>query len=279
VLRIEPTIVLYSLEHLKEAFTGAGGLWSWAPETVVSLNGFGTDNYFHFLTDTLSQMFLDDRVPAIAKSRIVLSGFAPDQQARFPFMDQAIARARLPRERFQPFDGTLLFCRHLIFPKRESGATPWRMAHLRRILGVENHPNPRRLLYIARPGGWRRRITTEPAIRRMLESYGFEAVDPGSLPFDRQIEIFREARIIIGPHGAAMTNASFMSAGGAMIELTHQKRVIPAFHEIASLARLSYACVIGDMLDTPGQPPLFSDFTVDVNEVEAAVKAAIAAVA
>jgi hypothetical protein len=31
------------------------------------------------------------------------------------------------------------------------------------------------------------------------------------------------------------------------------------------------------MLETPGQPSLFSDFTVDVGEVEMAVKAAIAA--
>ena len=148
------------------------------------------------------------------------------------------------------------------------------MAQLRKMMGVTNHPNPRRKLYIARPGGWRRRIPTEPAIRRMLEGYGFETIDPGTLSFAEQIEAFREARIVVGPHGAAMTNSVFMSPGGMMVELTHEKRVIVAFHEIACMTGLGYACVVGDMLETPGQPSLFSDFTVDVDQVEAAVKAA-----
>ena len=277
VLRIEPTIVLYALEHMKEAFPGREAMWSWSPTPVVSLNGFGTDNYFHFLTDTISQFFLHERVPAMAAARTVLSGFSPREQARFRFMGEAIARANISVEKLQPYDGTLMLCQQLIFPMRESGATPWRVAHLRRMMGVTDHPNPRRRLYIARPGGWRRRIHTEPAIRRMLESYGFEAIDPGSLSFADQIATFREARIVVGPHGAAMTNSMFMNQGGAMVELTHEKRVIVAFHEIACMTGLHYACVVGDMLETPGQPSLFSDFTVDVDEVEAAVKAVIAA--
>ena len=145
------------------------------------------------------------------------------------------------------------------------------------MMGVKEHPNPTRWLYIARPGGWRRRIPTEPAIRKMLEGYGFEAVNPGSLSFSDQIETFREAHIVVGPHGTAMTNSVFMNPGGAMIEMTHEQRVIIAFHEVACMAGLHFSCVVGDMLETPGQPPLFSDFTVDVDAVEEAVKAAIAA--
>jgi capsular polysaccharide biosynthesis protein len=277
VLRVEPTIVLYALEHLKEAFPGRQGMWSWAQDTVASINGYGTDNYFHFLVDTICQFYLHERVPAMLAARTVLTGFVPEQQARFRFMGEAIARAGIPPQIFQPYDGTLLLCRQLIFPKRESGATPWRIAHLRRMMKVEPHPNPRRRLYIARPGGWRRKIPSEPAIRRMLESHGFEAIDPGSLSFSGQIDAFREARIVLGPHGAAMTNSIFMNPGGAMIELTHEKRVIVAFHEVACMAGLHYACVVGDMLETPGQPSLFSDFDVKVDDVEAAVKAAIAA--
>ncbi len=277
ILRPEATILLYALEHMKEAFPGREGVWTWAQQPVLSLNGFGTDNYFHFLTDTISQMFLNERVPAAAAAKLVLSGFAPDQQARFHFMGQAIERAGIPASRFQPYDGTLMFCQNLLFPKRESGMTPWRHAHLRKMFGVEPHPNPTRRLYISRPGGWRRRIPEEPQIRAMLESYGFEAINPGDLSFEGQVEAFRSARIVAGPHGAAMTNSIFMNPGGAMVELTHEKRVIIAFHELACMTGLHFACVVGDMLETPGQPSLFSDFSVNVDAVEAAVKAAIAA--
>ena len=277
VLRLEPTILRYALEHMKEAFPGRHGVWTWAQQPVVSLNGFGTDNYFHFLTDTISQMFLEEHVPALSGARLVLSGFSPEEQARFHFMGQAITRAGISEARFQPYDGTLMLCQQLLFPKRESGPTPWRQAHLRKMFNVTPHLNPKRRLYIGRPGGWRRRIATEPQIRKMLESYGFETINPGALSFEGQIEAFREARIVAGPHGAAMTNSYFMNPGGAMVELTHDQRVIVAFHELACMANLHFACVIGDMIETPGQPSLFSDFTVDVDEVEMAVKAAIAA--
>ena len=279
ILRPEASILLYAIEHMKEAFPGREGIWTWAQHPVVSLNGFGTDNYFHFLTDTISQTFLDEHVPASAAAKVVLSGFAPDQQARFAFIGQAIARAGMPASRFQPYDGTMMFCQQLLFPKRESGMTPWRYAHLRKMLGVVPHTNPTRRLYISRPGGWRRRIPEEPQIQAMLERYGFEAINPGDLSFEAQIETFRSARIVAGPHGAAMTNAMFMNPGGAMVELTHEKRVMITFHEVAGAAGLHYACVVGDMLETPDQPPLFSDFSVNVDVVEAAVKAAIAATA
>jgi hypothetical protein len=68
-----------------------------------------------------------------------------------------------------------------------------------------------------------------------------------------------------------------MASGGAVVELTHTGRVVWTFHEVACASGHSYACVIGDM--TAGQDqPLFADFSVDVDAVEAAVRAAIQAV-
>ena len=121
VLRIEPTIVLYALEHLKEAFPGREAMWSWSPQPVASLNGFGTDNYFHFLIDTLSNFFLHDHVPAMAAARLYQRFRAVATGARFRFMGEAINCAGLPPERFQPYDGTLLLCQQLIF----LGARKW----------------------------------------------------------------------------------------------------------------------------------------------------------
>ena len=81
-----------------------------AEDLAIVQGSVGTDNYFHFLTDTISQMFLEEHVPALSAARLVLSGFAPAEQARFHFMGQAIERAGIPAARFQPYDGTLMLC-------------------------------------------------------------------------------------------------------------------------------------------------------------------------
>ena len=68
-----------------------------------------------------------------------------------------------------------------------------------------------------------------------------------------------------------------MPAGGAVIELTHDQRVVSTYHEVAGAAGHSYACVIADSVGD-AEEPLFADFSVDLDALDAAVKAAVASV-
>ena len=98
----------------------------------------------------------------------------------------------------------------------------------------------------------------------------------GGLSFAEQVALFAEAEVVVGPHGAGLTNCVFMAPGGALIELTHDKRVVWTFHEVAGAAGLNYACIVSDaVLNDKNDDALFADFTVDLDALEAAVKAAI----
>jgi capsular polysaccharide biosynthesis protein len=103
-------------------------------------------------------------------------------------------------------------------------------------------------------------------------------MDPGAVGFRGQVEAFADAEIVVGPHGAGLANAAFMAPGGALIELTHTGRVVWTFHEVAGAAGLAYGCVIGDV-DKADENPIYADFTLDVDAVESAVRAALAVVA
>lgn len=265
----------YSFGHFQGRWPGKHIPWDQAGGPVFSVNGFSTNNYFHFLIDALGHVHWRGRVPAAAGTRLVVSGYPPN--AEQPFMDAALQRAKITPGDIQPFDGTLLHCPKLIFPRRDTGANPQKVEWLRRRLGVEGRPRGDARLYVARGAARRRRVTNEFEVEKLLASHGFESVNPGVLSLEEQIELFAGASIVVGPHGAGLTNAIFMAPGGALVELTHSKRVVWTYHEVACAAGHAYACVVGDFTGDEAEP-LFGDLTVDIDALDMAVKEAIKAV-
>jgi capsular polysaccharide biosynthesis protein len=275
-LQVTPGALAFTFAQFKGQFPGTHVMWAAADETVVSYNGYSTNNFFHFLIDTLGGLHWRDRLPAMSSARIILSGYSEAAASVLPFIGESIAAAGLSSDLY-PFDGTIMFCRRLVFPMRDTGATPAKAATLRRLFKPPPPTGERKRLYITRPSSTRRRVANDAAVARLLAGYGFQVCDPGRLSFAQQIEVFAQAEIVVGPHGAGLANAIFMPPGGALIELTHAGRVVWTFHEVAAAAGLAYGCVIGEM--EPGADnPFFADFSVDCDAVDAALRAALAAV-
>lgn len=267
----------YALGHFKGQLPGSHIPWASAEDVVFAANGYSTNNYFHFLTDALGQLHWRDRVPGLNKAKMVVSGYPKPAEALLPFMGAAQAAAGLKASDMQPTDGTLLFCRKVIFPKRDTGMSPWKAQHLRKVFGVEGRPRGRKRLYVARGAAPRRRVLNEAAVERLLAQYDFVSINPGALRFEEQVALFSEAEVVVGPHGAGLTNCVFMAPGGAVIELTHDKRVVWTYHEVAGAAGLNYACIVSDaVLNAANDDVLFADFAVDLDALETALKAAIA---
>jgi len=64
-----------------------------------------------------------------------------------------------------------------------------------------------------------RLITNENEIKEFLEKEGFQSVILGNFHFKEQIEIFNNAEIIIGLHGAGFANLCFCKKGTKVLEL------------------------------------------------------------
>jgi len=270
VLNLDGGAIQYTLDQFKGQFPGAKIPWSSTPNTVFAANGYGSNNYFHFLIDCLPQLDWHARAPGLESAKTVLTGYPPEAEATLPFMAGAMTAAKVDARRLQPFDGTLMFCRKIIFPRRTTGASVWKTQWLRHHFGLAGKAKGQQRLYIARGNVPRRRIVNEADVVKLLDAHGFRAVDPGALSVAEQAALFSDAGIVVGAHGAALTNAIFMGEGASLIELTHTDRVVNTYHEVASAAKLTYACIVGDVVGDRSQP-VFSDFTVDVAALETAL--------
>lgn len=97
-----------------------------------------------------------------------------------------------------------------------------------------------RKLYVARIDLTTRPMRNEAAVIQEVERRGFEVVTPGSLPLAEQIALFRGANLVVGPHGAGLTNIVFCEPGTIVYELlpTHFRNA--CFCNLATIAGLPY---------------------------------------
>ena len=77
-------------------------------------------------------------------------------------------------------------------------------------------------LIISRSNAIRRRLLNEDILYAKLKKYGFKKVFFEKLSFEKQIELAKNCEIMLGYHGAGLTNVFFMKPGTQCIEIINQ---------------------------------------------------------
>jgi capsular polysaccharide biosynthesis protein len=75
-------------------------------------------------------------------------------------------------------------------------------------------------IYISRQGQKLRFIENESEVTELLTRYGFKKIVMENYSYQEQIDICHNARYIIGPHGAGLTNILFMKKNSTILELS-----------------------------------------------------------
>lgn len=114
----------------------------------------------------------------------------------------------------------------------------------------------RRRLFVSRAAAARRNVTNEDAILERLTPLGFERVEAEALSFAEQISLFTDAEIVVGPHGAGLTNAVFCAPGTIVVELNYATFRSPSagvtsFAALSELFDLKYGLVLGEAVHSP----------------------------
>ena len=120
--------------------------------------------------------------------------------------------------------------------RRMSQAVPWTER------GTEE-------IYVARTDSQNRTAENEAELIEMLQRQGVHVVVPGSLSVSEQIAAFRAARLVIGPHGAGMSNIAFCRPGSFIYEMLPRHYPNFAFNRIAQANGLNY---VADMFESFG---------------------------
>ncbi len=98
----------------------------------------------------------------------------------------------------------------------------------------------------------------------MLARYDVEPVVLSTLSLDQQIALFRNARLVIGPHGAGLANVVFSAPNTVLYELLADHRINSCMNRLAQLRGVHYWCDVHMGEDRHGLWP----WTVDLAAVE-----------
>ncbi len=198
---------------------------------------YARENYCHFLLEALPrlELFLRAGYHWDDVDWVLVPDFLG--AAREPFF-KALG---LPMEkvvRLQP--GMQVEAEVLLqpsFPGRESFVPPWVAEFYRKRLleplGVKQVR--RRRLYVARR---HRGLANDAEVWAFLQGLGFERLEP--MTWEDNIHAFAQAEIVVGPHGAGLSNVVFCPPGAQLLELLPGDRPFPYFYSAASAAGMRY---------------------------------------
>lgn len=244
--------------------------------SVVSLTTRGGNrNYYHFLMDVLPRWgVFQECVPARNPDAVLV----PRETA---YQEQLLSLIGLDSYRIIPVTprrtvrATSMFVPCLQNPHEM--APRWTVSWLReRLPAVDVADKPSRI-YVTRRGGSNSRILIqEDQVWPMLEAQGFVRIDPGTMSVRDQIDHFAAADVIVGLHGAALTNLVFAKPGVRVLEMFPETYVKPCFWAIVdNIPDSRYHYLVAGPEGSQGRDNqmlgIQADISLDVARVSAAV--------
>jgi len=201
--------------------------------------------YYHWMIDVLPRLSLLEQFETLQSIPIIVpAGIAPYQY-------ESLRLVGISPDRIIEFNADHWQVDLLYFPSPLGGlgnpspwAITWLREHIFNELGIMNS-TPSRFIYITRRDARIRRIINEDQIIELLKKKGFEIVCPGELSFAEQVRIFAQARVVIGPHGAGLTNMVFAPHNALLIELFPDNYVNGCYWALANANSQTYAFLTG----------------------------------
>jgi capsular polysaccharide biosynthesis protein len=234
-------------------------------------------NYYHWTHDVLLSLFgLIPHLPATTRfivppvlrpfqmESLAMLGITPGQLVRFEHRatERSDSSWRLDRLFFSPGP---------IGASASASALAWLRAVALEYAGAADR-RPHRRLYISRRRAHYRRIVNETEVVAYLLDRGFEVHELEDYGYREQISLFADARVVVGPHGAAHTNMLYAQPGMVLVDILGSL-VNKCFHNMALTLGHEYWYLFGE--DIPGGKAYTDDIRLPLEKLDSTVSLAL----
>jgi capsular polysaccharide biosynthesis protein len=248
-------------------------------EPFIFLGVDGT-NYSHWITRNLLKLYLLENKNIRESMPILIN------EDLCHFQTEYLDLLGIPKERLLlPPKYSTLQCSTVLVPTTLRGhpqmhvAVDWlrsRLAH-----NFSNR-NGGQLIYLSRRDSPHRVMLNEEELEQRLTAIGFNCITGSDLSVKEQIRIFSDARMIIGPHGAGLTNLIWAHKNTTVLEITNTKIYhMNDFRLISEIRGHTYSQIISstypetqpaDAIDEQQRHNYFVDVELVMKKVNALLK-------
>lgn len=236
-------------------------------EDAAHLLAGNLNNYFHWMIDVLAR--LDRETLAAYCDRDRLTVLAPELDRPYKRESFDLLFRETEEVMFCGLETTVAVDRLYVVPDLSGGGFVYHPSvmrsfhYMRANSGVAPDP-PHRRIYVARRDTKQRRLLNEDEVIDLVGAAGFEIVTLTGKSVVEQMKLFAEAKSIIAPHGAGLTNILFASPGAALLELHMDAYTQWAFRRLCGVLGLTYGCLIGTSTHSWDESAHLHEWRIDV---------------
>ena len=195
-------------------------------------------NHSHWLTAHLPKLLLLRQLDALAD--VLLPADLT------PVIESSLRLVGLPPEQFARYDPSRVLEAKTLTLVGTDRFRPELLQLVPQTCGLSAAPPGTRRVFISRAAATRRRLINEDEIWPMLRAEGFERVEMEQLGFEAQVALMRETGVLLGPHGAGLTNMMFCPPGTHVVEIADLSFPNPNFYALACGTSQHYWLVPGE---------------------------------
>lgn len=232
---------------------------------VVVTNPF-FDNYYHFCVECLPRLL------AVYDRRAEVQVIVPETAPHF--FSAYLSLLGFSKMVMLPLD-ELLHARHLLVPgqtTRVHKQNPAAMNRLSDLLNSAAAPlqpsfSGYSRVFVNRNKARYRKIVNQEAVNKLLHDYGFQFVDFEDYTLQETIAMMSQTKVLVGIHGAGLSNMLFMPLGGTVISLVHGGHHDDSFYNLACVRRHASVFLQGQPANSDPRGVCFDDFTINITEL------------
>ncbi len=236
-------------------------------ECLAIITSTGNNCYYHWMFESLPRLKLLAEVVDDIDYLIV-----PYNLKKFHL--ETLNLLGFPEEKLLKInDGTHLLCERLFVPSIPRQVPTWACEFVRDSFLPVDVAEPHRLIYISRKDALFRKIINEEEVEDYLRGIGFEIVQMSELSFLDQVKICAEARIVVGPHGAGLSNIVFCQ-NAKILEIFSPSYVNVCYWDLSNRVGNDYYYFLGG--DASENSPLsWSNYNVNMESFKETMESVV----
>lgn len=206
-------------------------------------------NYWHFFNDVLGQLALIDSIEQDRSIPILI----PANTLQIPYVRDAINSSILLNDRnWQEHEQDTLIEAEQVLTVKNLPNTKKNFLNIFHLLQFNNQSScstTGRKIFMKRASHIKRALSNTREIEELMLQSGFEIIDNDNLSFEEQVAIYKEARLVIGIHGAGLTNLMFRYPFDMhFIEIFPANSIPPHYFWLCNELGFRYSCVVGEAM-------------------------------
>lgn len=227
----------------------------------ATITSTGSTGYFHWIFESVPRLMLlwemIDKIDYLIVPND-LNKFHLETLNILGFKENKLYRMK---------DGIHIQCENLFVPSLSLISIPkWKCDFLKKLFIPNNsNNNKQRLIYITRNDALYRKIYNEKEVESYLKGIGFEIINMSEFSFLEQVQICSEARVVVGPHGAGLSNTVFCQ-NAKILEICSPSYNSGSFWALSNQVGNEYYYILGE--DVSGKsPPQWRDFKINMEDL------------